>query len=264
MYRVFELDVHTIHDHYHINQHRNMRTFVFVISLMSLASICRAQTFLMEEGDTTVVTEYNDGKQWAYRDANGFVVGMSNSEAKDDYGKYYQICIFISNHGNTPVDFIPEEVEARLVGKSGETMPLKVYTNEKFQRKIKNAQAWAMALYGFSAGLDAGTAGHSTSYSTSFSPNGYAYTTVTHHYDANAAFQANMAASAQIMTLGKMMDDDRAVKEQGYLKRTTVHPGECIVGYMNIKRQKGLAMTVTVPMNGHAYSFDWDVSKKKK
>lgn len=212
-----------------------MRTFVFVISLMSLASICRAQTFLMQEGDTTVVTEYNDGKQWAYRDANGFVVGMSNSEAKDDYGKYYQICIFISNHGNTPVDFIPEEVEARLVGKSGETMPLKVYTNEKFQRKIKNAQAWAMALYGFSAGLDAGTAG-----------------------------QANMAASAQIMTLGKMMDDDRAVKEQGYLKRTTVHPGECIVGYMNIKRQKGLAMNVTVPMNGHAYSFDWDVSKKKK
>lgn len=235
MYRVFELDVHTIHDHYHINQHRKMRTFVFVISLMSLASICRAQTFLMQEGDTTVVTEYNDGKQWAYRDANGFVVGMSNSEAKDDYGKYYQICIFISNHGNTPVDFIPEEVEARLVGKSGETMPLKVYTNEKFQRKIKNAQAWAMALYGFSAGLDAGTAG-----------------------------QANMAASAQIMTLGKMMDDDRAVKEQGYLKRTTVHPGECIVGYMNIKRQKGLAMNVTVPMNGHAYSFDWDVSKKKK
>lgn len=241
-----------------------MRNFALTLLHALLATVCNAQSLICEEGDTTVVTEYNDGKQWAYRDANGFVVGISNNEAKDDYGKYYQIGIFISNHGDKVVDFCPEEVAARLTGKGGDTQQLKVYTNEKFQKKIKNAQAWAMALYGFSAGLNAGMAGHSTSYSTSFTPGGYAYTTVTQHYDANAAYQANMAASTQIMTLGKMMENDRAVKEQGYLKRTTVHPGESIIGYMNIKRQKGVSMTVDIPMNGHIYSFDWDVSKKKK
>lgn len=120
-----------------------------------------------------------------------------------------------------------------------------------------------MALYGFSAGFNAGMAGHSTSYSTSYSSNGYAYTTVTHHYDANAAYQANMAASYQMQTLRNMMENDRTVKEQGYFKKTTVHSGESIVGYMNIKRKRGKILTVDIPVNGYVYSFDWDVSKKK-
>ena len=95
-----------------------------------------------------------------------------------------------------------------------------------------------MALYGFSAGLSAGSTGYSTSYSTSYASNGFAYTTVTNHYDANAAYQANMAASNQIITLGKMMDDDREIREEGYLKKTTIHPNEGLMGYMNIKRKK--------------------------
>lgn len=72
-----------------------------------------------------------------------------------------------------------------------------------------------------------------------------------------------MAASYQMQTLGKMMENDRAVKEQGYLKMTTVHPGESIVGYMNIKRKKGCVLTVSIPVDNHVYSFDWDVRKKK-
>ena len=116
-----------------------------------------------------------------------------------------------------------------------------------------------MALYGFSTGLSAGMAGYSTSYSTTYSPNGLPYTTITQHYDVNATFQANMAASHQMQTLGNMMKNDREVKEQGYMKINTIHPGECIIGYMNIKRKKGTIMTVFIPVNGVVYSFDWDV-----
>lgn len=240
-----------------------MHRIVYTTLLIAFSMICKAQSFISLEDDTTVVTEYHDGKQWAYRDADNFVVGLSCNDAKDDYGKYYQISIFINNHGESPVTFNPEEVAAKLFEKNGDTLQLKVYTNETFQKKIKRSQAWAMALYGFSAGLNAGMAGHSTSYSTSYSPNGYAYTTVTYHYDANAAYQANMAASYQMQTLGKMMENDRIVKEQGYLKKTTVHPDESIVGYMNIKRKRGHILTVDIPMNGYVYSFDWDVAKKR-
>ncbi len=66
-----------------------------------------------------------------------------------------------------------------------------------------------------------------------------------------------------MMTLGKMMENDRVVKEQGYLKKTTVHPGESIVGYMNIKRKKGKILTVNIAVDDCVYSFDWDVSKKQ-
>ena len=51
---------------------------------------------------------------------------------------------------------------------------------------------------------------------------------------------------------------------QGYLKQITIHPNEGIIGYMNIKHKKGVHMTVNIPIEGQVYSFDWDVSKKKK
>lgn len=247
-----------------IHNYKNiMKRIASSILLVIFSIICKAQTFIALDNDTTVITEYNDGKLWAYRDFYDFVVGLSCYESKDDYGKYYQINVFINNHGETPVTFCPEEVTARIIGKSSDTLQLKVYTNESFQKKIKTSQAWAMALYGLSAGFNAGTAGYSTSYSTSYSPNGYAYTTVPQHYNPNAAYQANMAASYQIQTLGKMMENDRTVKEQGYLKKTTIHPNESIVGYMNIKRKKGVFLTVDIPVNGFVYSFNWDVSNKK-
>lgn len=238
------------------------RKILYIITCLLVSIICNAQTFIQIEGDTTVTTEYNDGKLWAYRDMGDFVVGLCICETKDDYGKYYQINIFIFNHGEKAVTFIPENVKARMTAKTGDTLQMVVYTNETFQKKIKRSQAWAMALYGFSAGLNAGMAGYSTSYSTSYSSNGYAYTTATYHYDANAAYQANMAAQYQMMTLGKMMENDKKVREQGYLKKTTIHPGESIVGYMNIKRKKGGILTVEIPVGKDAYLFDWDVSKK--
>lgn len=231
--------------------------------LAFVSMICKSQTFIASESDTTAITEYYDGKQWAYRDMGYFLVGLSNCEAKDDYGKYYRIGIFIHNHGELPVTFCPEEITARLSKNDGDSLQLKVYTNEAFQKKIKNSQAWAMALYAFAAGMNAGMAGHYTSHSTSYSQNGYIHTTITHHYDANAASAAIMANTAALMTLGKMMENDRTVKEQGYLKKTTVHPDESIVGYMNVKRKRGKVLTVYVPVDGHVYSFDWDVSRKK-
>ena len=120
-----------------------------------------------------------------------------------------------------------------------------------------------MALYGFSAGLNASNARYSTSYSTTYSPNGYAYRTRTTHYNPNAAYQANLAANAQIITLGKVMADERVAKEQGYLKKSTIYPNESIVGYMNIKRKKGRILMINVPINGNMCSFEWDVDKKQ-
>ena len=93
--------------------------------------------------------------------------------------------------------------------------------------------------------------------------NGYAYTTVTQHYDANAAYQANLASTNQMLTLGQMMENDCTIREQGYLKTTTVYPNESIVGYMNIKRKKGEILSIKLTVNGHVYSFNWNVSTRK-
>ncbi len=237
--------------------------YVLAIILTYFTLISYAQDFVTRENDPTVTTEYHDGKLWAYRCIDNYIVGLTCYESKDDYGKYYQVQIQINNLSSQNVTFDPDEVNATLIDKNGDSIILEVYTTEEFQKKVKRSQNWAMALYGFSAGFNAGSAGYSTSYSTTTSPNGYAYSTVTTTYNPNATYQANIAANAQISALGKTMAEERTIKEQGYLKKTTIHPNEVIVGYMNIKRKKGNNLFINIPLNGCVYSFEWNVNKKE-
>lgn len=234
--------------------------YVLVLILSCFSIIGYAQNFVISDNDSTITTEYNDGKLWAYRYINGYVVGLTCYETKDNYGKYYQMQIYINNQNTQSVTFDPNEVNAYLINKKGKTISLEVYTNEEFQKKVKRIQNLAMTLYS----SNARSAGHSTSYSTTFSPNGKTYTTMTTHYNPNAAYQAKLAANAQIATYGKLMADERVTIEQGYLKKNTIHPNEDIVGYMNIKRKKGCNLIINVPLEGYVYTFEWDVEKKKK
>ena len=61
-----------------------------------------------------------------------------------------------------------------------------------------------------------------------------------------------------------MMDNDRTIREQGYLKTTTIYPDEAIIGYMNIKRKKGKILIVNIPIGDYIYTFKWDVNIKNE
>ena len=235
---------------------------LYIVTLLFLASSIKTQTFIKAENDSTVMSEYNDGRIWAYRQIGDFVVGMTNYEAKDDYGKYYQIAIFVKNLGEESITFDPDMVTSSLYTNRGNTIKLQVYTYEEYMKKVKNAQTWSMALLGFSAGMNAGMAGYQTTYTTTYGAGRMPYTQVHTTYNHAAATAANIAATTQMMTLSKLMADDRNTKSQGYLKITTVHPGEGIIGYMNIKRKKGELMKVNIPVGGFEYKFDWDVNRK--
>lgn len=237
---------------------------ILTIALLAISISVQAQDFLAAENDTTVLTEYNDGRLWAYRQIGNYVVGMTNYVDKDDYGKNYQILIFIKNLSETSFLFDPSLITSTLENKSGETEEMKVYTYERYMKKVKNQQAWAMALTGFAAGMNAGSAGYQTTYTTTYGAGRVPYTQVHTTYNYAAASAANMAATTQMMTLSKMMSDDKKTISQGYLKLTTIHPDEGIIGYMNIKYRKGVRLTINIPIEGNVYSFDWDVAKKKK
>lgn len=237
---------------------------ILTIALLALSMSVQAQDFPSQENDTTILTEYNDGRQWLYRQIGDFVVGMTNYVNKDDYGKNYQILIFIKNLGEASALFDPSLVTSVLVDKHGKTEEMKVYNYEQYMKKVKRLQAWAMALTGFSAGMNASTAAYQTTYTTTYGAGMVPYTQVNTTYNYAAASTANMAATTQIMTLSKMMSDDQKTISQGYLKLTTIHPDEGIIGYLNIKHQKGIRMTVNIPIEGKVFSFDWDIAKKRK
>lgn len=232
-----------------------MKTILLLLLLLFFLN-AYSQTFVGGEQDSTIITEYNDDHFWAYYNNEDFVVGMTNCETKDHYGHYYQLVIYINNLSDTSITFIPENITSTLRTRQEDTLSLEVYSYDEYMKKIKRSQSWALALTSFSAGLNAGMAG----YSTSIMPNGMPIST----YNATAASTANMAAQNQIMTLGMMMENDKKFKEQGYLRKTTIHPNEAIIGYINIKQKRGLTMTVNIPINEQVFSFNWDVAKKKR
>ena len=86
---------------------------IFIVICLSASSY--GQKFIYNLNDTTVFTEYLDGKQWAYRNTGDFIVGMTNTEVKDDYGRYYQIAIVIKNLCDLSTTFYPEDVTSFLL-----------------------------------------------------------------------------------------------------------------------------------------------------
>ena len=112
-----------------------MRRFYIMFFLCLTLSI-RAQTFIKADNDTTVMSEYNDGRIWAYRQIGDFVVGMTSYEEKDDYGKYYQIAIFIKNLGESSITFDPDKVTSSLYTKRGDTLDLQVFTYDEYIKKV--------------------------------------------------------------------------------------------------------------------------------
>lgn len=235
-------------------------------------------------------TEYKNGAAWPYYVKNGLLVAMNNTQVKD-YGKWYQISIVISNNSIVPIDFDPARITSTLTKSNGQETALEVYSADEYMRKVRRTQNWNMALVGISEGLAAAGAGYSSSttqtnssyngYSNSYGnayaygSGGYAYgnysgssyyqgnSSTTSHtvtYNAAAAYQAQVIASDRIANYENALLQERDIKQEGYLKRTTIYPGQAISGYINIKRIKGKNMCVTVDINGAKYVFPWNIT----
>lgn len=227
---------------------------LFLLSTTMLSSF--SQSLLKPENDSTFTAEYRNGDEWAMIAKEGFIVGVSNKLIKDDYGKFYRLQIMIQNLSNNSFVFTPETVSSYCTLKDQSVNRMKVYTSESFQKMIRNKQMWAEALTGFSNGLNAGMAGYSTSYvSTPYG--GYTVST----YNPGNTAVANMIATNQMMEMGKQMENDRKIRDEGYLKKNTIHPGEGIVGYMFVKKQRGVTMEVQIPVNGVVFDFKWNIKK---
>lgn len=236
--------------------------------------------------------EYKDGIGWEYYIKNGIMLAMTNTELKD-YGKWFQISMVIANNSVVPIEFDPAAITSSLKKKNGQITALEVWTAEQYMKKVRRAQNWNMFFAGLGEGLAAANAGYSTSttntnttyngYSNTYGnayaygSGGYAYgsynghgsyhgnsstTSTTRTYDGAAAYQARVIASNRIAQYENSLLQERAVKQEGYLKKTTIHPGEVISGYINIKRQTGPSMTVVVDINGAKYEFPWTTSTK--
>ena len=236
--------------------------------------------------------EYIDGDTWKYYMKNGLRVAMTSYEVRDD-GRYFMVPIVIENNSTLPVDFNTENISATLVGNSDDNQTieqLNVYSADEYMQKVRRLQNWAMALNILSEGVASSGAGYSTSVTNvdatyndnynikgginaygstdniqaRYSANGSIYgnsylTTTTQSYDRAVAYQAHVLASDRIDFYNNFMLDKRVIKDEGYLKHSTLYPGDIISGYIYIQRKKGEGLNITLGIENALYVYPWGV-----
>ncbi|MCD7722043.1 MAG: hypothetical protein LUI09_07420 [Prevotellaceae bacterium] len=232
-------------------------------------------------------TEYVKGVAWPYYEKNGIFLSMSNSYVKD-YGKYNEIQVVLQNNSMFPIEFDPQRVRVVMTDKKGAKTELKVLTSEEYMKKVRRRQNYNMFMNAYGENSAASRAGYSTSTtktnysggstssatSSAYGSRGYASgsasgkssykgtsTSTTQSYDAGVAYQAKLIASERIAAYNNQLLEERAEKEDAYLKKTTLYPGESLTGYFNIARKKGETMSVGIDINGALYQFGWNYGK---
>ncbi len=231
---------------------------------------------------------YIDGKACSYYLKNGILLSMTNSQVKD-YGKWFQVSLLISNQTMTPFDIQTSKIKAYIINEeTKEKKPLTVYSSGSYASKVKKSQDWQMFLSRIAERFAAASAGFSSSviesqssYNGKTNVHGSAsaqgslgrasasfdgfgtysgssnMTSKIVSYNGAAAYQAQVIASNRLADSERAFQEELAIKEGGYLKRTTIYPGETVAGYVNIVLEKGNIMDVVVDINGTKYTYRW-------
>ena len=235
-------------------------------------------------------TFLKDGTNWEYYSINGLFLAVSPLIQRD-YGKYLTLNIVLSNNSPIPILISPESIIAFKTNK-GTKNRLETLSSDDYSKKINGTQMWSSFFNALGEGMAASNAGYSSSASTTntaYANNsistgvaavvgtggaaigGYESNTTnfgvvssntnTASYNGTAAYQANMIANQRINDYNFSLNQERQVKEEGYLKANTINPGETISGYINIKYEKTDNFEIYIDINAIKYPFIWSNTK---
>ncbi len=206
--------------------------------------------------------DYRDGTPWEVYFKNGLTIALTSSVVKD-YGKWHRIELIISNNSTMPIEFIPElNIVAYSADDQGMTTDLQIWTCDAYMKKVQRAQTWAAIAMGLSEGMASGSAGYSTSTTTGYSSNGVVSTYHTTTYNATAAYQANLASQQRLANFSQALQEEKNIKQVGYLKKNTIYPGESISGYVHVERIKGERVVFIINIEGAEYLYEWKFDNK--
>lgn len=233
---------------------------------------------------------HQKGDTWDYYMKNGLCL-MVNASINKDYGKYFTLYVVLTNNSVQPITFNPALITA-YKKKKDKVKNLNVLNSDEYMAKVSRRQNWGSFFNALNESMAASKAGYSassTQTNSSYSGatvsgavgaavgtngatvgaavgvSGYAgslsTSSTTVGYNGAAAYQAELIASGRIAEYNNQMLQERQMKDEGYLKITTVNPGETITGYVNIQYEKGDELSINIPIDSVVYPFVWDISK---
>ena len=150
-----------------------------------------------------------------------------------------------------------------------------VNTNSSTHSHVYGSYDASANAYGASVGAAVGTRGWAVGASASaahanlhgtMSAHGYSNTRTktsahTTNFDGTAAYQAYVIERDRVAQYNEALAQEREAHNEGYLRRTTIQPGEKIAGLLYAKKEKGERVSATLVLNGISYYFEWNAPK---
>ena len=200
-------------------------------------------------------TEYKNGVTWPYYNKNGLIVGVSNSNVRDNIGNFREIRVFLVNKSMINVEIDPKNVTVYSVKKDKRTnfelMEADEYDEKVYKKQVKNkkrslkkkAVVTIEREDNVSENLGASVFDAGTS-------------------NTLKAFQERIISLKTLVNTNRMKYAEREHDDLGYLERTTVHPGEMVAGFLLTDDKKVDDLFVEVTIGGIKYVYEWKTEKK--
>lgn len=236
--------------------------------------------------DETPVKEYGhyykDGNPVFYYKYKGVTIAAL-LYYDNNYGKYYQANILVSNLSGKDLNFNPALITARMQKKE-EVFPAQVLSYNEYMKKVRRRQNWEAFAVGLSESMAASNAGYSSS-SSSTRSSGYSTTTgsasgfvgdtygsvygssttygstystsYSQSYNGAAAYAAQQNANRNVANYQNQQYSIKKSLSEGYLKLNTLSNETEYIGFINIPYKKVDNLEIVIPFYDTKFVFVW-------
>lgn len=244
------------------------KNLIFVIGIAALLSSCASSYYLRPTEQTKNMDMiFNDGIPIAVSympNSTVAIYGIKNTNNE------LWLHVFYRNDDSTyRVNVFPENITVSGQNSSGEQIPFKVFAASEYLKKLRRAQAWALALQAYNASVQAQQAGYSQSmtyssaYGSAYGSNGTyvtgsAYgTSTTTTYDASKVAEANARNQQQLNQTAQMYSDVYNATEEGLIKTVTLFPKQQVEGNVVVKFKGSYSQKIfiSVPVGNEIHKF---------
>ena len=225
-------------------------------------------------------TIIDKGTTWQYYNMNGITLLFSLATSSE-YGNYYCATISLTNNGGQQVELDAEKIRVHVTDQKQKQWYLHVWTAAEYMYKVRKNQAIKFEQASIArnqAVMSAGKSVYHASTTTNRSGSASAVaigsdgiavssgyysgqstedkTTVV--YDERLAMQERMMAEQRLQNYKEALNEDFNSRDEGYLKRMTVLPGETLTGYVLFDYDKSINdLTIMIPVGNIFYTFQY-------
>ena len=238
-------DVELLKGNYIMSTRQTLKlTFVLILILVMIGCSTSFKLSIRESENPGIKKIYYSGFEEAVSVKDSIEICTTGGKTEDGYLQLWVYCK--NNKKEKTINLIPEDITVWAYNDDFDKIKLYVYPADKFLKKLRNAQEWALIGQRITAALDSYNAGqktsttYGTSYGNVYDSKGNYYsgsvtgTYTTNTYDAQAASETR-AKNQQILNQQTAQYNSiyNAV-DHGILKSVTLFPGQQISGNVMI------------------------------